>query len=271
MTKKVFAPGFYDISNDEYHNSEGVSRSGIKLFMQSPRHYWYRYINPNFVKTSSDAYEFGNAFHTYILEPKLFERDYFVSKKINRTTTKGKEEYAQSLIDAAGKIMIDESDFQKIKEMKESIYSDGLARELITDAQYEKSIYWYDPDTGLLCKCRPDIWQKRFVVDLKTTADASYWSFQRDIYKYGYHIQMAMIREGLKHALNIDMRDFISLPIEKSPPFCPAIYPFDEAAIEAGLNEFKKNLMAIKICMDKNTWPSYQTQTMTLPRYANGE
>lgn len=269
--RKKFDPGIYDISNDEYHSSAGISKSGIAQFRITPKHYWYRYLNPEakpFKQTSE--MKFGSALHTYIIEQEKFDIQYYVAEKNphHGSSTAGKKFKAESIEKSEGKIVISQEDFGTIQNMADSIFQDEQAIELIKDAQYEKSIYWIDPDTNLLCKVRPDIMHYNFIVDLKTTADASYRAFQRDFYHYGYHLQLAMMYEAILHTQQREMKNFIDLAIEKKEPYAHAIYPIDETVLEHGIKEFKHYLFAIKECIDSNTWQSYSTQTITLPAYA---
>jgi len=266
--------GVYDIHIDEYHSGPGISRSGIMEFRKSPRHYWHKYINPDYSrKATSDAQTFGSAFHCYVLEPEKFKKEYFIAENnpFHGNSKEGRAHKAQMQLMSAGKIVLDKEDLDLIIKMNESLKSDYQAIELIKGAQYEKSIFWIDPDTELLCKVRPDIMHDDFIVDLKTTSDASYREFQRSFYNYGYHLQLAMMHEALKHTQNKIMYNFIDLAIEKTEPFCHGIYSVDEEAINQGVSEFKYYLSEIKKCVDTNIWPSYKTQTLSLPGYAKFE
>ena len=153
IERKVFEPGVYQITNNEYHSSAGISRTGIMEFRRTPKHFWNRYINPEYKpKEKTISLEFGGAVHPFILEPEKFEEEY-----------------------------------SSIKQIRDNLFNDKQAKALLTGARYEHSIYWIDPETQLLCKCRPDIWHENFIVDLKTTKNASYRAFQSDFYHYGYH------------------------------------------------------------------------------------
>lgn len=262
-------PGIYDISIDAYHKSEGISRSGLMTFKRTPYHYWHKYINPEYVpELPTPALVFGNAVHTYILEKDEFFNRHFVPPSVDRRTKEGKGEWAKVEAQSRGKIPIDQAMMNKIEKISKSLMQNEQASGLIYDAKYEKSIYWNDPDTGLLCKVRPDIWHENMIGDLKTTLNASYREFQRAIYSYGYHIQAGMIHEALRHTLGIEMWNFINLALEKDEPYAHAIYKLDEAAIAQGIVDFKNLLVSFKTCMDANSWPMYPTQTISLPAYA---
>lgn len=267
--------GVHDITIEQYHQGVGVSRSGIEQFRRSPLHYWHEYLNPertieekSEIITKRDALQFGNAFHTYILEPQEFEKRYMVIDKPNRTSNAGKAAWADLVTNAQGREMIDREAFYEITQMSRNISNSTTASGLIADGAYEKSLFWKDKDTNILCKVRPDIWHKNMIVDLKTCTNASFKAFQRSVYDYGYYIQAAMIHEALHNLYNINMMNFIFVAIEKEPPYAVAVYQLDELAIHKGLEDYKKVLFDMRECFHNDRWPSYPDAIITLPAYA---
>lgn len=263
-------PGIYDhITNEEYHNGDGISRSGIMRFRKSPLHFWHAYLSG--IDTDEDespAKLFGKALHTLILEPEKVESLYIVGPKVDRRTKDGKSVWNAFLETVNGKEVITQDKFDHIQAIVKAINNHATARELIIGAQYERSIYWHDSDSDLLCKSRPDIWQPNFIGDLKTTADASDFHFQHDVNKYGYHIQAAMIQEGIYATSKKIINDFIYIALEKEPPYAIGIYMLDKEAIEKGRDIFKSTLLRIKECFSKNEWPGYEIKKISLPYYA---
>lgn len=295
--KAIKHPGVYDISNEEYHASNGISRSGLMSFNRTPFHYYSEYLDPNRLtrEKSSDAAIMGNAFHTMILEPHEFDnrfaikldllklpktpllrevgREEYDKAKLNHELFKNKQDEMvnQFLISSEGKNVLTQEDLNKLNKMKSNVSNHPKASSLIQGAKYEKSLYWTDPHTGLLCKCRPDIWQDCFIGDIKTAANAGYREFQRAFYSYGYHIQCAMIHEAFKNLFNILITDFVFIVVENSAPHAVAIYPLDKLSLQQSVEIFKNKLLEMKECFDKNVWPSYKTQIITLPNYAIGD
>lgn len=263
-------PGIYDISNEEYHNGPGVSRSGIMEFLKTPYHYWYKYLKPNReIKKATKSMEFGAAFHPYILEPELFAQDFaYEDINIDGRTAEGKQYRKEFKEKNIGKKILTHNDYLQLLGMIESIKNHPTAPSLIDGAQYEKSIYWIDPDTGILCKTRPDILHPNMACDLKSTSNASEREFQWAIKKFGYHIQAGMMHEGFKHALGIEILDFIFIAVEKDKPHAVAIYPLDEASLAKGIVDFKNTLVQFKNCLDTNCWPGYETKIVSLPQSA---
>lgn len=273
MTNKTkYETGRYEISNDEYHSSEGLSRSKLMTIRKSPYHYWYEHINPYFIKPEiSEAMIFGSAFHTLIMEQDNFNNDYFVMEKIDRRTNAGKERYAIYQEENSHKTLLTCEIRHQLACMQTAFNQHPQARKFVEQGEIEQSFYWTDIDTGIQCKARPDIWHANMIVDLKTTDSAHYRDFQASTYKYGYHIQAAMLQEAFKYTIDKHIDSFVFIACEKKPPYAIAVYVMDESAIAHGLTEFKSMLRKYKECFDKNEWPSYETQFLTLPSYAKFE
>lgn len=69
-------PGVYgNISNADYHGGPGISKSGLDLIRRSPMH--YRFATSAANDNEPTAAQFiGTAFHTLLLEPDVFSREY---------------------------------------------------------------------------------------------------------------------------------------------------------------------------------------------------
>ncbi len=268
-------PGIHDITIEQYHAGPGLSRSGVEKFRKSPLHYWHEYLNPEKtervkpeITTGSNALEFGNATHTYLLEPQEFEKRYLIINKPDGRTKEGKAAKAHALVQANGRELICSESMRQITDMHRSINKHATARSMLEGGVNEKSLFWVDKDTGILCKVRPDVWHQNLVVDVKTSTDASFRGFQRSVHQFGYHIQCAMINEALFALKGINMMNFVFVVIEKDAPHPCVVYRLDENAINKGREEFKKALFDIKECMISNEWPAYSDSVIDLPVYA---
>lgn len=266
--KKQYIDGIYDISNEEYHNSNGISRSQLMLMDKSPYHFWYKYLSGKYeTNKSKEAFTVGSAFHTLLLEPELFDNEYAIMPKIDRRTTRGKEEFALFSIENSHKTIITQEQFEEVQCMASHVKEHDIVTTLLDNAQFEKSIFWTDKETELQFKCRPDIWSNKMIIDIKTSKDASPGLFINSAYKYGYYLQCGMFFEACE-AIEKPIEMFINLVIEKEKPYVPAIYILDEKAIEFGKEQFKIYKNKIKKCLDENKWPGYLVQEISIPKYA---
>jgi|SRR5688572_16781091 len=267
-----YSQGIYDISNEEYHESEGVSKSGLMLFKKSPLHYWNRYRNPNKLvsEEQSQSMILGSAFHCLVLEKDDFNHRYFVdNEKIDRRTSEGKKRFEEIKISQRGKILLPTSMFEKINKMADSFFSNPYASKFLENAKIEKSLFWNDRHTDILCKTRPDIWQPNLIIDLKTSADASCDSFRKSIARYGYHIQAAMAQDGIHNCTGSFINEFIYLVVETEEPYAVGIYILDQDSINRGHNEYKTILQKFKEYEDKklDVWEGYKPSLISLPAY----
>ncbi len=123
-------------------------------------------------------------------------------------------------------------------------------------AKIEKSIFWKDEETGLICKTRPDIWNDsiNILCDLKTSISANPHDFPYALKAYDYHIQAAMQIDGVFHATGQLIENFYFLVPPKKEPYMPYIYGIDQKTIEWGRREYKSALKIIKTCTEINKW-----------------
>lgn len=73
-------PGVYpSLSNADYHGGEGISKSGLDIINVSALHFRASQNvanDPDYERVSTEAQDFGTAFHTIVLEPGEFVKNY---------------------------------------------------------------------------------------------------------------------------------------------------------------------------------------------------
>lgn len=145
-SETVINPGIYNLSPEAYHRGPGISRSGLMEFKRSPYHYWYKYLNSDYVsEPATPAQILGNALHTYILEPDEFEKRYFVIPEFNKITKEGKERWKKIKAELGKKEPLSSNQYQVLQAMVASLKKNKLAMQLIEKAEIEQSLYWTDP------------------------------------------------------------------------------------------------------------------------------
>lgn len=266
--KTTYKDGVYDITNEQYHASEGISRSKLMLLDKSPYHFWYETLSGLSEKQeSTPAMNIGSAFHTMLLEPAKFQIEFAIAPKVDRRTKLGKEEWELFNENSKGKIILTDDQFSKVSKMVELVSKHEIVTTLLDEAVYEQSIFWTDAETGLQFKTRPDIWSSKMVVDLKTTADASLYSFARSALNYGYYLQAGMAYEACK-AIGKPFEMFVILACEKEAPHVPAVYIMKDEALQFGIDQFTNYKKRLKECFDSNKWEGYLVQELSVPKYA---
>ena len=267
----IYEDGIYDLSNEEYHASSAISRSQLKLMDKSPYHFWYHVLSgENIPARSSESLNIGSAFHTLLLEPHLFEKEFAIAPKVDRRTKAGKEAFAEFSASAEGKIILSAEQFSTVSTMVRHVASHEIVTTLISDAQYEKSIFWTDEATGLQFRVRPDIWSEKIVVDLKTTKETNIHKFKWGALDYGYYLQAGMIYEACQ-SLGRPFEAFAILACEKDVPHVPVVYTLDGDALQYGIDKFQHYKKRLKKCIDTNTWEGYGIHALTVPAGAIAE
>jgi len=267
--------GIYtNLHSEDYHGDKNsISRSALMDFKRNPRRYWAKHLNPDRpVEESKPSWEFGTAFHTLILEPHLFESNYFILPKKVLLKDVGRElydEYKNKEKEAEGtaKTVLSLEDYERLSAMRDSLYANQRAKGLIEGAVYESSYFWKDEHTGLMVKSRPDILHSNIYVDLKTIDDASPQNFQRNMVKGGYHIQSAMVKDAVKILEGRDLSACINVCVEKDYPHGIGICIIDDTAIEAGHVEYRQTLLDLSASLRDNSFSDYEVQTVGLPKW----
>lgn len=261
--------GFYkDLSNEDYHASSAISKSGLMTFKRSPLHYYDAYLSDSRAqKEQTPQMLLGSIVHTMILEGDELNNRYVSAPKIDKRTNAGKEEWLRFSEENKNKQVVDASTWSDSMYMSERIFKNSKAMELIEGGINESSIFYNDIDTGLMCKSRPDVLFQSHVVDLKTTNDASPEAFSKSVYTYGYHIQCAMMQEAIHSQLGVMIKNFFFVCVETKAPFYTAIYILDDEAIHKGREEAKDLMEKYKTCKENNEWNGYEIMQISLPRW----
>ncbi|EJH5426840.1 exodeoxyribonuclease VIII [Escherichia coli O145:H28] len=264
-------PGiYYGISNENYHAGPGVSKSQLDDIADTPALYLWR-KNAPVDTTKTKTLDLGTAFHCRVLEPEEFSNRFIVAPEFNRRTNAGKEEEKAFLMECAstGKTVITAEEGRKIELMYQSVMALPLGQWLVESAGHaESSIYWEDPETGILCRCRPDkiIPEFHWIMDVKTTADIQ--RFKTAYYDYRYHVQDAFYSDGYEAQFGV-LPTFVFL-VASTTVECGRypieIFMMGEEAKLAGQQEYHRNLRTLADCLNTDEWPAIKT--LSLPRWA---
>lgn len=302
------------VSNDDYHAGPGLSRSQIIPLLRSAAHFKHKFDN----NKQTPTMKLGDATHQITLEPHRFlencavepgfvwedlERDEDGQIKLNkekkrkvlRASTVQKKGWEKSevnrrlpahrkgLADWAAKnkkTVLKPEEFDNLRGITEALQNHPIVREFLAMGRKEVSGYWRHKGTGLLCRFRPDIMieSEGMLIDLKTTKDASYGAYQREIVKQKYDIQAAYYLDGATAVSGKEYKKFIHIAVENTPPYGIALYPLATDIILRGRSLYEKALDRFAACVadykahgEDYVWPSYprEFQTMELPTYAN--
>lgn len=252
----------------DYFALPGVNWSSLKHMRDSPLKYKYRLQHPEQDKT---AYALGRATHTLVFEPETFEHDYAIWTEGDR---KGKawKEYAEA---HAAQTILKTDEADACKAMAEAVRTHPLVRQYLDGGLFETIIQWTDPETGLLCKAKPD-WRlddRRILLDLKTCRSIDGRRFGNEAGRFGYMSQFAHYGNGILHSQGWRPERTLAVAVEKNPPHDVGIFEFTFSDLQVGADEVADLLRRVKDCQDSGQWPGRYTteQAVQLPAYIHGE
>ena len=251
------------ISNADYHADPAISASQLKTVMQSPYHFWSKYLDTSRTPAiATSAMKLGSLTHCAVLEPDELSKRYGITP--DRRSNAGKALAAE--MEASGIEAVTAQEMEQALAMAASVRSNSTVSSLLSNGAAETSHWWDDVATGMRCKCRPD-WLSadgETIVDLKTCQDASAASFAKSVAQWSYQVQAAHYLCGTL------AKRFIFVAVEKSAPFATACYELDAQAMVHGSVLRHNALQRIQDCRAINEWPGYTDgiQTLQLPGWA---
>lgn len=261
------------MSIKEYHSADGLSKSMMDYLKKSPAH--LKYAMENREEKQNENFVLGSLLHTLLLEPNKFDEEYLIMPAIDRRTKQGKEMYEEFLEKCGERQTISQEQYDLANIWAEKILQHPKAKEYFAKKSInEVSIFWTDKNTGELCKARPDkiILETDCIVDLKTAVSAQQDDFQRKAFDLGYHRQAYWFAEAYKQQYGKDLKEFVFIVVEKTPPYNVVVYVASEFFIEVGGIECKELLNKYHKCKEAYGWYGYDgveqdRQILELPNY----
>lgn len=273
-------PGLYrDLSMEEYLALPAMSASRLERFRRSPLQYRHSLTEPGL---TTRALERGTALHMALLEPDLFRTRYVVAGPCEALLASGKRKgepcgnggsslhldvgwlcgthvkgFGPGLDDSAEILPAD--DYDSVLGMAEAVMAHPRARTLMEGrGEFEATVVFEDPETGVVCKIRPDRLVKRagMYVALKSTRDAAPWAFPRDAENRGYFRSLAIYRRGLR-AIGWPLREIAVLAVESAAPHDLECWLVDEGSLDKADVEISRLLGRYAICEADDYWPGY--------------
>lgn len=225
------------LTQGEYFKTydEFISSSEVKLLLKSVMHFMH---NRNTEIKTTKAMEFGTMIHNYILEGK----EPACLPALDLRTKAGKAEKALFIEENKGRNIVSADDYVAALEIKKNIFADYRAENLLdfSGGEAEKSFFWEDKKTGLNLKAKTDYIHNsgEYIVDLKTTIDASESSFLKSIINFNYDLSAAMYVDGVEAVTGI-RPDFYFVAVENKAPFAVNVFKMSEEDLQNGRSLYR--------------------------------
>jgi hypothetical protein len=265
-----------DMTHDEYHSLSAIGRSALITFGQSPAHFWHQFLNPKTQpKAPTPAMLFGAAFHAYVLEPLEYKLKYVEApsaSKVSKAYRQAEEEAAQN-----GQTVLPLGTHDQCHELARAIHEHPTAQRVLSARGFNEATFLAtDPHTDLEVKCRADcITDSGWVVDLKTTQNASPDAFTKTIANYQYHVQAGFYLDVIEWATGQRPKGFLFVCVEKEAPNAVSVIRASDSMIEAGSRRARELLNQMADCFNtfgpNQSWPAYSQDIVevNLPAWAS--
>ena len=261
-----------DMPPERYHATHAMSAGGLKRMKRSPAHFYGLQLDPNRPEPGdpTPAMKNGTLVHTALFEPDQVAARYVVKPEgMNFSTKDGK-----AWRDAQTLEIVEDVQMRAALAQAAAVRAVPDLAALLADGYGEASAFWIDPETGELCKCRPD-WTSPagdgvILVDGKTCQDASPAGFGRAIWNMDYHLQAAWYSDGFEAATGLRVHGFVFAAVESAWPHVAAPYMLGDDVLEAARRENRRLLNRYAECRRTGVWPGYAPaiQLINLPAWA---
>jgi len=248
---------------DYLSKTDYISSHGLMNILRSPFHYKKLLER---TEPPSKSMIIGSAFHSLLLEPKVFAEQYVVFYKPESNKTMGAKVNKEALegmeFDNPNKITITQDDYNTISNMAEEVNKVKGARDLLKlKGIVEESIY-LEVD-GIKRKIRPDKYcESGIVIEVKTTKNAHPNSFRRDCLTYHYDVQSAFYPDTLQEVTGTEFKDVFIIAVENNYPYACQVYSCSEIGfIDIGRTRYQKAMEIYKECLKSGKWPGYEKYT----------
>ena len=232
-------------TNDEYHSHKSISASGLKTIYKKSV---YHHLNSVFKMT--DAMNFGSAVHSALLEDS---NDIAVLPEFNARTKEGKKIKQDFFDNNKGKIIIKQEEQEAIEKIKKNFNGHSLAKSLVQRLS-ETEVSYYGTIDKVPVRVRPDgIKDNDYIIDIKTTSDASPRFFKSQVYNFAYHLQACFYSE----ALGYDPAKFRFITIENKYPYTVEVFAMSEDMIEYGRDAWRIAFNSWKEYLETNNVGSF--------------
>lgn len=219
-------------------------------------------------REETPALQFGNKYHSLILEPEEFESTYCVMPNYaampeNRTgkggastswaTTFAKTSKDNFIADAEenGQQVITRDEYDKGLRMVESIESNPVACALVNNG--EKEVTLFGEINGVPCRSRLDICGS-YIADIKGTQNASAHRFGTSAANLHYTFKLAFYRELYRQNFGFQPSVYL-IAVETKGDFECAVYQVGDEQLDDKYLDVQMMVNKYKLSKESGIWP----------------
>ncbi|WP_434286266.1 PD-(D/E)XK nuclease-like domain-containing protein [Celeribacter sp. SCSIO 80788] len=257
--------GIHQIDAERYHGDpcEKPSLSSTlakKMIQQSPLHAWTASsrLNPNFEPVEKKTFDIGRAAHRVILgkgeEFSAIPEEYLASN--GAASTKAAKDF---IADCRYQNVtpLKQSELDAVYQMANSVRSRLGALGITINPAYSEQVAIAEID-GVMCRAMLDYVPlgEDWMLDIKTTTDASPEACIKAVQNYAYDVQDAHYRETWLAASG-ERRRFRFCFVEKEPPYEVCVIELADGDAIMGVKKIARAREIWGLCLRNNNWPGY--------------
>lgn len=261
-----------DLAIDKYHSDRSkMSSTGVRKMLMSPKHFRHWIAGLDDEDSEKDYFRYGRAVHMFLLEPKKFQKCYVVMPDFgpmqsSKNRAKRDEWIAEQPSDA---MILKEEELDSLLDIFDSLSEHDQAGQMLRNGRPEVTGFWKHKETGVHCRVRPDYISTDsegnvYIIDLKTTKNASPGLFSHDCANHGYHIQLAFYYDGIAQITGKEPSSCAIIAVEKTPPYGVHVYWMIDDWIEHGRRQYEEALRRYVEAREKDKWEGPQGSGMIL-------
>ena len=251
------------MTNEDYHAHTALGSTQVKAAIKSLAH--FKAMRDGKLIKKSDAMDLGSAVHSAILEGSM---EGFIQVPKGLVRNDKHQAWKDFKAKNVGKTMLTFDDYSKVENMFCAFYRTEIAAKLLCKGRAELSFFAKDPTTGLELRARPDYFVETdewvYIVDLKTSKDASPEAFQKDVYNYRYDISAAHYIKVVELVTGKKVKDYFILAVESSVPHGTAIYRLDEDCLARADKRLSCVLSQIAKAQEDKIYSGYSEKVVDL-------
>lgn len=274
------------LSDDEYHQSNGLSSTQIKDAMQSLMYFDKKYNQKLITPATTDHFCIGNLVHCMVLQPEHVANRFVTKPDIPKATVKqrityekwvkegkpAKNKYPNHPTDTAIQrcefwdnfsrrdiTTVTTEQWALCENMAKAIKANPIVENLLSDAAVEREQPYYamDNETKLLVKAKPDIKLGDTIADIKSIGLRSKvdeeWlltTLRAEVLRRNYHISAAMYLDVT------NAKNFYCVFVNKEPHYhWVAVVQIGQALLDEGYERYHQTLRNIKTAIETDEWP----------------
>lgn len=255
-----------DLPDSVYHAHPALSSTGARRLLDSPAKYRYQLDHP---EPHKESFSLGTAVHTKVLgvgaNVITYPEEHLTPS--GAVSTKAATVAWAEEKRAEGFVLIGTAQAAQVDGMAEAVLAHPEARHVLeTIAGREVSLF--TEIDGVPMRARFDIYEGTRAGDLKSARDASPKGFNAAVGRYGYHIQDRWYWEAHKAVTGTELESFKFIVAESTAPYLVGVYDLDFMWEDLAKERTAKARDLYRRCTETNTWPGYQTATLTPPTWA---